>query len=158
MLDKLISTTNANVKSSHTHENSSIQKDKNEKYAQSKKKSNFHFSFNCHPTLNYLILIFTFFSIILPIGTQPILQTNLAFAQSDLSSRSSDSKLQINSNDPFDFSRNNVKKASENIIIPILLAQIMNRILVQILLQAQNLNLNLSQVLNQHIHPIMIII
>jgi FG-GAP repeat len=113
----LISIKNACFKSTIC-KNSSIQTDKNKNRAQSKKKSNFHFGFSFKPTLNYLILIFTVFSVILPIGTQPILQTNLAFAQSDLSSRSSDSKLQINSTDPFDFSTNNIKKASENIIIP----------------------------------------
>jgi hypothetical protein len=115
MLDELIST-NAYVKGTICR-TGSILKHENEKYAQIKKKSNFHFSFNYHPTLNYLILIFTIFSIILTIGTQPISEKNLAFAQSDLSSPSSDPKSPTDSKDPFDFSGKNIHKASD-IIIP----------------------------------------
>jgi FG-GAP repeat len=101
-----------------------------------KKKSIFHY--NSKPNFNQkncLILLFTIFSIVIPIGIQPQLQANNAFAEinsqwindedeytdeGEITSHSSasETKSKLNQKDPFGFSDEDNKKVKLNIIIP----------------------------------------
>jgi len=101
-----------------------------------KKKFIFHSNFIFNLNLNKcFMLLFTIFSIVIPIGIQPQLQANYVFAESNSqsinddkngysnegiisSSSSSEFKSQFNQKDPFDSSDNGNKKVKMNFILP----------------------------------------
>ena len=96
-------------------------------------KFSFHFNFNFHQNIkNHVMILFTIFSIILPIVMGPHIQTNYVFGQSDSSSENEDVeyneeadnsylssfKTEWDQKDPFSSPDSNINNVNENIILP----------------------------------------
>jgi hypothetical protein len=127
-----------NVKSNDSQiskRNSDLRQKRNS-YAENRKKSVFSFNLNLDQSLkNYFTILLSIFSIVIPIGIQPQLQANYAFAEinsqsindedeytdeGEITSHSSTSETKSKSNqkDPFGFADEDNKKVKLNIIIP----------------------------------------
>ena len=104
-------------------------------YIKKGRTSNIPSIFNFNPFVNKCFIIcFTIFSILLPIGIQPQLESNYAFAEIDSQttndeveysddensslSSTSESKSNLNVKNPFGFTGDNNKKENMNTIIP----------------------------------------
>jgi hypothetical protein len=96
-------------------------------------KFSFHFNFNLRQNIkNHVIILFTIFSIILPIVMGPDVQTNYVFGQSDSSSENEDVeyneeadnsylssfKTERDQKDPFNSPDSDINNVNENIILP----------------------------------------
>jgi FG-GAP repeat len=96
-------------------------------------KFSFHFNFNLRQNIkNHVIILFTIFSIILPIVMGPDVQTNYVFGQSDSSSENEDVeyneeadnsylssfKTEWDQKDPFNSPDSDINNVNENIILP----------------------------------------
>ena len=130
----MITLINARSKDSQCKNNSNREHSDNN-YTKKGKTSNIPSIFNFNPFVNKCFIIcFTIFSILLPIGIQPQLESNYAFAEIDSQmtndeveysddensslSSTSESKSNLNVKNPFGSTGHNNKKENMNTIIP----------------------------------------